>query len=127
MNKVKALKKSLIADHSNSSYNQDKGECVAHPKKIWVFYGGPSSEREVSLRSGKGIFDALTRKGFQTTLWDVSPGENIRKLPWNESPDLVYIALHGSFGEDGTVQGFLESLKIPFVGSGTRRPARLPS
>ncbi len=90
------------------------------PKNVWVFYGGPSSEREVSLRSGKGVGDALARKGFNVELIDVTPGESLAQLVLSKSrPDIVFLALHGRFGEDGTIQGFLESLEIPFIGSGS--------
>lgn len=88
------------------------------PRRVWVLYGGDSAEREVSLRSGQGIFRALKQKGYDVEAFDVSPGESMRALDWKRPPDLVYVGLHGGFGEDGGVQGFLESLKIPYVGSG---------
>ena len=87
------------------------------PQKIWVLYGGSSSEREVSLRTGKGITDALKSKGYEVDGFDIKPGPGLLSLQWNAAPDLVVLGLHGSFGEDGTIQGFLESLKIPYVGS----------
>jgi D-alanine-D-alanine ligase len=92
---------------------------VTQPKNVWVFHGGTSSEREVSLRSGSGVAEALQRKGYEVSLFDVKPGFELQKLPWAQKPDIVYLALHGEFGEDGTVQGYLESLGIPFVGSGS--------
>ena len=94
------------------------------PQKIWVLYGGNSSEREVSLKSAKGVIEALKAKGFDTTGYDVQPGLNlISKINFTQAPDLVFIGLHGTFGEDGTIQGFLESLQIPFVGSGVASSA----
>lgn len=80
--------------------------------------GGPSSEREVSLRTGRGIATALKSKGFAVESFDVQPGPALGQLSWSAPPDIVFIALHGPFGEDGTLQGFLDSLQIPYVGSG---------
>lgn len=84
--------------------------------KIVVLAGGKSAEREVSLSTGKGIAEALASKGHQVITMDVDR-ELPRKL-LQENPDLVYIALHGKFGEDGTVQGMLEVLEFPYTGSG---------
>jgi D-alanine-D-alanine ligase len=90
----------------------------ARPKNVWVFYGGPSREREVSLKTGAGVAAALEKRGFGVKLIDVRP-ETLDSLPWNsERPDIVFIGLHGHFGEDGVVQGYLETRKIPYVGSG---------
>ncbi len=86
-------------------------------ESIWVLYGGSSSEREVSLRTGKGVFEALKAKGYRVELFDVRPGESIQSLDWKKSPDMVFIGLHGTFGEDGIIQGFLEAQKIKYVGS----------
>ncbi len=72
----------------------------------------------MSLRSGAGIVAALQGSGLDVQGFDVSPGPELLKLDWKRPPDLVYLALHGSFGEDGTIQGFLESLNIPYTGSG---------
>ncbi|WP_085992009.1 D-alanine--D-alanine ligase family protein [Oceanobacillus senegalensis] len=84
--------------------------------KIAVFYGGISKEREVSLSSGKGIINALTKKGHEVVGIDFQPNQmnEILKL----DVDLVFIGLHGKFGEDGRVQGLLDMLEIPYVGSG---------
>jgi len=82
-------------------------------KKIGVLAGGWSEEREVSLRSGKNVLDALHALGYKATLID--PAEKDIK---NFNIDLAFIALHGKFGEDGTVQGHLEILGIPYTGSG---------
>jgi len=87
------------------------------PKIVWVFYGGPSREREVSLKTGSGVAAALEKKGFAVKAFDVQP-ETLDSLPWASKPDIVFIALHGHFGEDGVVQGYLETRKVPYVGSG---------
>ncbi|MBC7319104.1 D-alanine--D-alanine ligase [bacterium] len=83
-------------------------------KKITVVCGWISREREVSLRSGKKIYEALLRKGYNAIL--VDPKED----GWEPvlKGDVVFIALHGKPGEDGTVQGFLETFNIPYTGSG---------
>ncbi|MBN9653102.1 D-alanine--D-alanine ligase [Halobacillus sp. GSS1] len=84
--------------------------------KIAVLYGGTSGEREVSLSTGKGIIKALENKGHEVTPIDFSPEkmEEVLKL----DVDLVFIGLHGRFGEDGKIQGLLDMLGIPYVGSG---------
>lgn len=84
-------------------------------KRIGVLMGGMSREREVSLRSGKKVLDALLRQGFQS--WAIDPLENgfIEKL---YTVDTAFITLHGRYGEDGCIQGLLELLNIPYTGSG---------
>jgi D-alanine-D-alanine ligase len=85
-------------------------------EKIAVLMGGRSLEREVSLRSGERVFGALTELGYRAIALDVTPDlvDTLRR----EKPDAVYIALHGKFGEDGTVQEALEFLAIPYTGPG---------
>jgi D-alanine-D-alanine ligase len=78
--------------------------------------GGVSSEREVSLRTGKAIEAALRRKGYEVTPVDV--GEDIAAVLQKLKPEVVFNALHGKFGEDGTIQGLLELMHIPYTGSG---------
>lgn len=85
-------------------------------EKIAVLMGGRSLEREVSLRSGERVCDALNALGYRTLALDITP-ELVPTLR-AEKPDAAYIALHGSFGEDGTVQGLLDFLGIPYTGSG---------
>ncbi|MBL7685956.1 MAG: D-alanine--D-alanine ligase, partial [Deltaproteobacteria bacterium] len=85
-------------------------------KKIAVLLGGLSSEREVSLRSGKAVAEGLRRKGYNVVEIDVD--RDLSEKLKAEKVDLAYIALHGKFGEDGAVQGLLEILKIPYTGSG---------
>ena len=83
-------------------------------KKIAVLMGGPSSEREVSLRTGKGIANALRDQGYLVAEIDFSPRIFTQQLQEVE-PDVVFIALHGKFGEDGAVQGFLDICGIPYT------------
>lgn len=85
-------------------------------QKIAVLMGGQSLEREVSLMSGKRVCDALEAKGYRVLALDVTP-ELVNTLR-SERPDAVYIALHGKYGEDGTVQELLEFLGIPYTGPG---------
>ena len=75
-------------------------------KHVVVLMGGWASEREVSLASGKGCADALRRAGYQVTTIDV--GRDLAERLKAVKPDVVFNALHGRFGEDGTVQGVLE-------------------
>ena len=88
-------------------------------KKIAVLMGGPSSEREVSLRTGKGIANALRDQGYLVAEIDFSPRIFTQQLQ-EVAPDVVFIALHGKFGEDGAVQGFLDICGIPYTGSGVK-------
>jgi D-alanine-D-alanine ligase len=84
--------------------------------KIGVLCGGMSSEREVSLRSGKNCYEALKRLGYQNTeIIDVD--RNISKTLLDKKINIAYIALHGRYGEDGCIQGLLEVLGIPYTGS----------
>lgn len=86
--------------------------------KIAVLAGGSSSEREISLKSGHSVFDALKRKKLNVSFVDVKSNsiEEIRHL----DADIAFIALHGRFGEDGTVQAILEDLNIGYTGSGVK-------
>ena len=84
--------------------------------KIVVFAGGPSSEREISLRSGRAVTLALKRRGESAELFEL--GDNIYEAVKSVRADIVFIALHGKFGEDGALQGILEDMKIPYTGSG---------
>ncbi|WP_188453838.1 D-alanine--D-alanine ligase [Virgibacillus oceani] len=84
--------------------------------KIAVLYGGISGEREVSLSSGKGIINALKHNGHNVIGIDFNPDKMEEIL--NLDVDLVFIGLHGKFGEDGRIQGLLDMLEIPYVGSG---------
>lgn len=85
--------------------------------KIGVLAGGMSSEAEVSMRSGKGCYEALKRLGFKNAEL-VIVDENIAQTLKNGNYDYAYNALHGKYGEDGCIQGVLEILKIPYTGCG---------
>ena len=85
-------------------------------EKITVLMGGTSAERDVSLDSGKACAKALAEIGFDVTSLDAKD-DFIEKLIKNK-PDKVFNALHGRFGEDGSIQGLLEHLKIPYTHSG---------
>jgi len=86
--------------------------------KIVVLMGGIGGERKVSIRSGRAIVDGLRDAGHFVIPFEV---ESTRITGLREiRPDLVFIALHGAFGEDGTVQEMLEEMRIPYTGSGPR-------
>ncbi len=85
--------------------------------KIAVLCAGLSSEREVSIRSGKNVFEALKRLGYKNSEL-IYVDENIAETLKEKKPDVVYNALHGKYGEDGCVQGILEILKIEYTGCG---------
>ena len=85
-------------------------------RKIAVLMGGRSAEREVSLSSGRGVMKALKEEGFDAM--EVDPGDNPGDQLFQARPDAVFNALHGRFGEDGTVQGLLELMRIPYTHSG---------
>lgn len=87
--------------------------------KVAVLLGGRSAEREVSLKSGAGVLAALLRQGVDAKAFD--PAQ--RKLDELASFDRVFIALHGRHGEDGTIQGALELMGIPYTGSGVTASA----
>jgi len=84
------------------------------PKKIAVLMGGPSSERDVSLATGHGISKALRSLGAAVVEVDVR--DAAFKLP--DAVDLAFIALHGTFGEDGQVQQILEERGVVYTGEG---------
>jgi D-alanine-D-alanine ligase len=84
--------------------------------KVAVLLGGRSAEREVSLKSGGMVLAALKRKGVDAHAFD--PAEKSIELLRKERFDRAFIALHGRFGEDGTMQAILEWLGIPYTGSG---------
>lgn len=89
--------------------------------KIAVLYGGISAEREVSLSSGKGIINALEKKGHHVKGIDFHP-KRLHEL-LDLDVDIVYIGLHGRYGEDGKIQALLDMLNIPYVGSGVQGSA----
>ncbi|MCM8833365.1 MAG: D-alanine--D-alanine ligase [Candidatus Omnitrophica bacterium] len=84
--------------------------------KIAILYGGESPERNVSLKSGRCVYFALKNK-HKVKLFDPAKKNFINNF-LKFKPDFVFIALHGGIGENGSIQGFLETLKIPYSGSG---------
>jgi len=90
-------------------------------KKIGVLMGGTSGEREVSLRSGKGVLESLRRQGYDAVGIDVGPDIDVKIR--DSRIDVAFIVLHGRGGEDGTIQGLLEILRIPYTGSGVASSA----
>jgi D-alanine-D-alanine ligase len=88
--------------------------------RVTVLAGGPSAERDVSLASGRAIADALLQRGHETFLADVGP-DDLTAL--DHPADVVFPALHGTFGEDGTIQRIMEQRGIRFVGSGSKASA----
>jgi len=95
--------------------------------RILVLMGGTSSEREVSLNTGRSVAQGLKSKGHDVVEYDLNPekGRDISALfeQLKDSIDVVFIALHGGFGEDGTIQALLDLAGIPYTGSGVRSSA----
>lgn len=89
--------------------------------KVAVLMGGLSTERNVSLKSGKAVLKALEARGWDAHAVDV--GSDVATKLAALQPDAAWIALHGAFGEDGCVQGLLELMRIPYTGSGPRSSA----
>ena len=83
--------------------------------------GGQSSERDVSLRTGAAVHRALCRRGYDAVMIDVGP--TLSRDLQDQKVSLVFLALHGPGGEDGSIQGFLETLGIPYTGSGIQASA----
>ncbi len=94
--------------------------------RIGVLMGGPSSEREISLKSGTAVFEALHNAGAQVVAIDIVSDDiqEAKRRIIGEKIDVAFIALHGRFGEDGTIQGALEDLSIPYTGSGVQASKR---
>ena len=84
--------------------------------RVGVLLGGRSGEREISLMSGNGVLEALISKGVDAHPFD--PGLRCPTELANENFDRIFISLHGRYGEDGTIQGLLELLGLPYTGSG---------
>jgi D-alanine-D-alanine ligase len=85
--------------------------------RVALLAGGRSAEREVSLNSGEQVFRALDKDRYHITRYD--PRDDLKRLARDASEiDVAMIILHGRFGEDGTIQGLLDSLDIPYQGSG---------
>ena len=91
--------------------------------RVAVLYGGISAEREVSLSSGEQVIIALNAAGFDVTAIDVGEDLGAVIAALSPRPDAVFNALHGRFGEDGSIQGVLDWLGIPYTHSGVRASA----
>ena len=91
------------------------------PKRIAVVYGGWSSEAEISRKSGKAVAKALKNLGYE--VFELELNRNIASELTEIKPDLVFPALHGKPGEDGTFQGLLEIMGIPYAGEGVKTSA----
>ncbi|MDY7033468.1 MAG: D-alanine--D-alanine ligase, partial [Thermodesulfobacteriota bacterium] len=85
-------------------------------KKVGVFMGGLSAEREISLQSGGTILSSLKKKGYKACSIDVN--KDVPEQVIREGIQVAFIALHGRWGEDGSIQGMLEIMGIPYTGSG---------
>jgi len=85
-------------------------------ERVAVLMGGMSAEREISLVSGRAVLEALEELGYDAFSIDVK--SDLPLVLSESKPDVVFIALHGRGGEDGTVQGLLEIMRIPYTGSG---------
>lgn len=88
-------------------------------RRVTVLMGGSSSEREVSLNSGKACGKALEQAGYKVSYLDIGrdPAQIVKGLT-DSAPDVVFNALHGRFGEDGTVQGIMDLMGLPYTHSG---------
>ena len=95
---------------------------LTHNTRIGVLYGGMSSEREVSLRSGQNCFEALQRLGYQNAIL-IDVGRDIAERLITEKIELAFNILHGKYGEDGCIQGLLAILGIPVTGNGVTASA----
>lgn len=89
--------------------------------RIGVLMGGQSSERDVSLRTGAAVHRALCRRGYDAVTIDVGP--TLSRDLQEQKIAVAFLALHGSGGEDGSMQGFLETVGIPYTGSGIQASA----
>ncbi len=90
-------------------------------ERVLVLLGGLSKEREISIRSGTAIATSLKRNGFEVLEYDFQG--HLEQVIAEFKPDVVFIALHGTLGEDGTVQGMLEIAQIPYTGCGVLQSA----
>lgn len=106
----------MPATHTTSAMTTDTSKKL----RVTVLAGGPSAEREISLASGGAVAEALRRRGHDVFVADVGP--NLLDALDHEA-DVVFPALHGTFGEDGTIQRIMEQRGICFVGSGSRASA----
>lgn len=99
----------------------------AEKLRVTVIYGGESAEREVSILSGREVYEALKRKGHDTRLVDVSDlllkTGDLTQFAGMNRPDVAFLAVHGTHAEDGALQGLFQLLHIPYTGSGIQSSA----
>ncbi|MFN7779195.1 MAG: D-alanine--D-alanine ligase [Betaproteobacteria bacterium] len=107
--------------HSDPNRQQTTDNGQPYFGKVGVLLGGRSAEREVSIMSGTGVLEALRDRGVDAHPFD--PGRQSLAELEAARFDRVFIALHGRFGEDGTIQGVLETLGVPYTGSGVQASA----
>lgn len=115
-NKTKMSKKASLTEQNQ----KNKLSRIDKKQRIGVLMGGVSSEREISLKSGKAVFEAL-KEYFSTVIaidLQTDDCKEISRLIRSQRLDCAFIALHGRFGEDGQIQSILEELGIPYTGSG---------
>jgi len=109
-----------VRTQTDSIGRTSTGRMQVMPLKITVLAGGPSSERAVSLESGRAITEALGSLGHEVAMLDITP-QDLSAL--DRPADVVFPALHGPFGEDGTVQRLMDERGIRYVGSGPEASA----
>lgn len=102
--------KDIAGDFCDLEIRQKKQDIL-----VGVLAGGISSERDISIKTGRNIINSLERSGYSVIFIDPGQEDFIDKT---RKIDVAFLALHGKYGEDGTVQGLLELLKIPYTGSG---------
>ncbi|MDQ6964630.1 MAG: D-alanine--D-alanine ligase [Mariprofundales bacterium] len=85
--------------------------------RVALLMGGSSAERAISLRSGEAVSGALRRRGYDVVALDLSADRDWAAMISSAAVDAVFIALHGTLGEDGAIQGMLEVMRIPYTGS----------
>ncbi len=95
---------------------------ITKQTKIGVLLGGLSGEREVSIRTGKAMAQGFRNRGYVNVV-EIDVGQSVVEDLVREKIEVTAIALHGRFGEDGTIQGILEFLRIPYTGSGVTASA----
>ncbi|NQT90122.1 MAG: D-alanine--D-alanine ligase [Candidatus Omnitrophica bacterium] len=86
--------------------------------RIGVILGGPSEERDISIKSGRAVYDALISLGMEAVCIDPVDPASVKDQILNSGIDIAFIALHGTFGEDGIIQSILNEMGLPFTGSG---------
>ena len=89
--------------------------------RIGVLMGGRSSERDISLKTGRAVYQALIRRGYDAVAIDIT--DRLPRDLEDQKVAIAFLSLHGPGGEDGAVQGFLETMGIPYTGSGVRASA----